>query len=309
MAGPPGICYLFFMAHAHSHHHPATDAHALGSACLLISSFMIIELAVGWWTNALVLLADAGHMFLDASALALAWWAARLANRGFDQQLSYGYHRFGVLAAFVNALTLISLTIWISIEAVSRLWSPEPMLPLPTLIVASLGFVVNLVAFRLLHNTSGNTNVRSAALHVLGDLLGSGAAIAASLIVMTVGWLYADPLLSLVIVFILLRGAIGILRESAHILLEGVPTGVDLSEIKQTLCTQINEVQDIHHVHAWGLTAERPLITLHAIVLEGADVYSVISEVKALLRRQFHIEHSTIQIELGACPDDPLSQG
>jgi cobalt-zinc-cadmium efflux system protein len=294
---------------AHSHHHADTDIAALRRACVLISSFMLVELAVGLWANALVLVADAGHMFLDATALALAWWAAHLSKRGFDQQLSYGYHRFQVLAAFVNGLTLVGLIIWITVEAVQRLISPESMNPWPTLIVASLGFIVNLVAFRLLHDTSGNTNIRSAALHVLGDLLGSVAAMIAAAVVMIWGWLYADPVLTLAIVVILGRGASGVLRESAHILLEGVPAGVNLAQIKTTLTEEIKDVDGVHHVHAWGLTAEKPLLTLHALIPENAEVQQVVADIKRLLKERFDIEHSTIQVELGPCPDDQHGHG
>ncbi|RZO84096.1 MAG: cation transporter [OM182 bacterium] len=289
---------------AHSHHHSDGDISALRKACLLITTFMVVELVVGLWANALVLVADAGHMFLDATALGLAWWAAHLSKRGFDQQLSYGYHRFQVLAAFVNGLTLVALIIWITVEAVQRLINPEAMNPWPTLIVATLGFIVNLIAFRLLHDTSGNTNIRSAALHVLGDLLGSVAAMVAAIVVMTLGWLYADPVLTLAIVVILSRGAYGVLKESAHILLEGVPAGVNLAQIKTTLTEEIDGVDGVHHVHAWGLTAEKPLLTLHALIPESAQVQIVVRDIKQLLKERFDIEHSTIQVELGPCPDD-----
>ena len=289
---------------AHSHHHDDTDISALRRACLLITSFMLVELGVGLWANALVLIADAGHMFLDATALGLAWWAAQLSKREEDQQLSYGYHRFQVLAAFVNGLTLVALIAWITIEAVLRLLSPEAMDPEPTLLVATLGFMVNLIAFRMLHHTSGNTNVRSAALHVLGDLLGSVVAMVAAVAVMLLGWLYADPLLSLCIVVILGRGALRILQESGHILLEGVPAGVDLATIKRTLTEEIDAVDGVHHVHAWGLTAEKPLLTLHALIPENAPIQTVVSDIKRLLKERFDIDHSTIQVELGPCPDD-----
>ena len=289
---------------AHSHHHSDGDISALRKACLLITTFMLVELVVGLWANALVLVADAGHMFLDATALGLAWWAAHLSKRGFDQQLSYGYHRFQVLAAFVNGLTLVALIIWITVEAVQRLINPEAMNPWPTLIVATLGFIVNLIAFRLLHDTSGNTNIRSAALHVLGDLLGSVAAMVAAIVVMTLGWLYADPVLTLAIVVILSRGAYGVLKESAHILLEGVPAGVNLAQIKTTLTEEIDGVDGVHHVHAWGLTAEKPLLTLHALIPESAQVQIVVRDIKQLLKERFDIEHSTIQVELGPCPDE-----
>lgn len=293
---------------AHSHHHDDTDISALRRACLLITGFMLVELGVGLWANALVLIADAGHMFLDATALGLAWWAAQLSKREDDQQLSYGYHRFQVLAAFVNGLTLVVLIAWITVEAVLRLLSPEAMDPEPTLLVATLGFIVNLIAFRMLHHTSGNTNVRSAALHVLGDLLGSVVAMVAAVAVMLFGWLYADPLLSLCIVVILGRGALRILKESGHILLEGVPAGVDLATIKRTLTEEIDTVDGVHHVHAWGLTAEKPLLTLHALIPEYAPVQTVVSDIKRLLKERFDIDHSTIQVELGPCPDDHQGQ-
>mgnify|MGYP002048662263 FL=1 len=170
--------------------------------------------------------------------------------------------------------------------------------------LATLGFIVNLIAFRLLHDTSGNTNIRSAALHVLGDLLGSVAAMVAAIVVMTLGWLYADPVLTLAIVVILSRGAYGVLKESAHILLEGVPAGVNLAQIKTTLTEEIDGVDGVHHVHAWGLTAEKPLLTLHALIPESAQVQIVVRDIKQLLKERFDIEHSTIQVELGPCPDD-----
>ena len=271
--------------HHHNHHH---DTRVLGRAFFLIAGFMVVELVGGLWTNALVLLADAGHMFLDAGALGLSWWAARISARGFDHKLSYGYHRFQVLAAFINGLTLVALVIWIAFEAVTRLASPEPILPIPALSIAAVGFVVNLVA----------------SLHVLGDLLGSAAAIIAAALVYFFGWMYADPVLAMLIIIILGRGAYRVLRESTHILLEGVPHDVDLVEIKQVLCTSIPQVVEIHHVHAWALTAEKPLLTLHALVSEKTQVQTVVAEIKSVLNKNFGIDHSTIQVETGPCPDD-----
>ena len=288
----------------HHHHHGNADVVMLRRAFLLTTVFLVVELIAGLWTNALVLIADAGHMLLDSVALGLAWWAAHVSARGEDERLSYGYHRFQVLAAFVNGLTLAVLVVWIAIEASSRLLAPEPMIPLPALIVATLGFVVNIIAFRWLHSGSDNTNMRSAALHVLGDLLGSAAAIVAALAVYLFDWMYADPVLTLLIVAILTRGAYRILKESTHILLEGVPKGIDLNEIKRGLTANVDGVVQIHHVHAWGLTAEKPLLTLHALVQEGVGVQTVVADIKAELRNTYRIEHSTIQVEIGPCPDD-----
>lgn len=265
---------------------------------------MFVELIAGLMTNALVLLADAGHMFLDASALGLSWWAAKISEREADHQLSYGYHRFQVLAAFVNGLTLVALVIWIAFEAATRLSTPEPMLPLPALAVAVLGFAVNLLALKWLHGTSNNANVKAAALHVLGDLLGSAAAILAAVMVYYFGWLYADPILAILIVVILGRGAYQVLKESTHILLEGVPNNVDLAEIKRVLGTSVPQVVEIHHVHAWALTAEKPLLTLHALVAEQTEVQPVVAQIKRVLEQTFNIDHSTIQVETGPCPDN-----
>lgn len=288
------------MAHAHHNH----DTKILGRAFFLIAGFMLVELVAGLMTNALVLLADAGHMFLDATALGLSWWAARISARGYDQKLSYGYHRFQVLAAFINGLTLVALVMWIAVEAVSRLANPEPILPIPALIVAAIGFVINLIAYQWLHGTSRNANVRAAALHVLGDLLGSAAAIIAAALVYFFGWMYADPVLALLIIVILGRGAYRVLKESAHILLEGVPQNVDLVEIKERLCSSVPQVVEVHHVHAWALTAEKPLLTLHALVPEHTQVQAVVADIKAVLNKDFGIAHSTIQVETGPCPDD-----
>ena len=195
---------------------------------------MFVEVAGGLLANSLTLLADAGHMFLDASALAFSWYAVRLSRRLTDERLSYGYHRWEVLAAFVNGLTLMGLVVWILIEAWGRLQTPQTMVPLPALLVASAGLVVNLIAYRWLHGHEDSAAVKSAALHVLGDLLGSVAAITAALVYWTTGWAYADPILAVVIAGILGRGAWRVLKDATHILLEGVPDGVNLEAIAET---------------------------------------------------------------------------
>jgi cobalt-zinc-cadmium efflux system protein len=221
--------------------------------------------------------------------------------------MSYGYHRFQVLAAVVNGLTLVALVLWILIEAIGRLAAPEPMDPFPALVIAGIGLVVNIIAWRLLHHTHDNAhnnmNVRAAAMHVLGDMMGSAAAIIAAATVWFTGWLYADPLLALVIAIVLGRGAWRVLRDSAHILLEGVPSGVDVREIRSALMAGVPGVLEVHHVHAWSLTAEKPLVTLHANIDEHIDVAGATSSMKKILLERFGIDHSTIQIEPGPCPD------
>ncbi|MCZ6659147.1 MAG: cation diffusion facilitator family transporter [Gammaproteobacteria bacterium] len=292
------------MAHTVDHHDHAHSETLLGRAFFLIASFMVVEVIAGLLANSLTLLADAGHMFLDATALGLAWYAMRLSRRAGDSSLSYGYHRFQVLAAFINGLTLAVLVVWILVEAVTRIQTPEPMIPIPALIVASIGFAINLVAYRWLHGRHDNANVKAAALHVLGDLLGSAAAIIAAATVYLTGWTQADPLLALVIVVILARGAWRVVRDSGHILLEGVPKGLDLQDIRETLASEVPGVIEVHHVHAWALTAEKPLVTLHASVDERSDLQPIVERLKEVLFNRFGIDHSTIQVEHGPCPDD-----
>lgn len=271
-------------------------------AFFLVAGFMIVEAVGGWIANSLTLLADAGHMLLDASALGLSWLAMRLSRRESSARLTYGYDRFQVLAAFINALALFVLSGAIVYEAFQRLGAPEAMLPLPALAVAAIGFVVNVVVYRMLHG-SDNLNVRSAALHVLGDLLGSVAAMIAAGSVLLFGWLLADPILALVIAAILVRGAWTILRESGYILLQGVPANLDLDEIRAALTSDVAGVVDVHGMHAWALTNERPLLTLHATVDPETDGQSATHAIKTVLTDRFGIEDSTVQIEQGACPD------
>lgn len=278
------------------------DERLLRSAFCIIVLFMLAEAVGGLLANSLTLLADAAHMLLDASALGIAWFASRLSRRDANEQMSYGYHRSQVLAALVNGLTLVFLIAWILFEAVSRLRAAEPMLPTPVLVIGILGLAVNIVVYRMLYG-SQNLNVRSAALHVLGDLLGSVAAIAAAVLVLLFDWMYADPLLALGIAAILSRGAWRVLRESAHILLQGAPSGLSVEEIRATLMARVTGLRDIHRVHIWSLTSDRPVLTLHGRLVDGADQQTAMAHIKSVLRDSFGVDHSTIQLERDVCPD------
>jgi cobalt-zinc-cadmium efflux system protein len=288
---------------AHTHNHISDNERLLRRAFFLIAGFMFVEVVGGFLANSLTLLADAGHMFLDASALALSWWAVRMSRRLEDERLTYGYHRWEVLAAFINGLMLMGLVVWILLEAVDRLQQPEVMIPLPALVVATIGLIVNLIAYRWLHQGHDSVAVRSAALHVLGDLLGSVAAITAALTVWLTGWPYADPLLALVIVTILGRGAWRVLKEATHILLEGVPDGINLDAIAEAITARVPGVNGVHHLHAWALTSEKPLLTMHASVDEPVDLSTVMNRIKTVLTEDFGIDHSTVQVDHGTCPD------
>ncbi|WP_275288651.1 cation diffusion facilitator family transporter [Halomonas elongata] len=288
------------MSHQHDHgtHGGHDSQRRLGWAILLTGGFMVAELVGGVLSGSLALLADAGHMLTDAAALALALFAAWISRRPADTRRSYGYHRVQVLAAFVNGLTLIAIVVWIAIEAIRRLFTPISVAGSTMLVIAGLGLVVNLVVFAILHmGDRENLNIRGAALHVLGDLLGSVAAIVAAVVILLTGWTPIDPLLSLLVAALILRSAWKLTRESGHILLEGTPEGLDVEQVKRELAERLPEVRDVHHVHAWSLTPGHHLMSLHAILDEGADQERVLVEIKTMLSDAFAVEHSTIQVE------------
>jgi cobalt-zinc-cadmium efflux system protein len=292
---------------AHNHHHtPAADnERRLLWAMLLIGSFMVVEAVGGILSGSLALLADAGHMLTDTASLALAWLAARTARRPADALRTYGYYRIQILAALLNGAGFIVLVGWIAFEAVQRLMQPVEVMGGMMLVVALIGLLVNLVAFAILHGGSGqDLNLRGALVHVLGDLLGSVAAISAAGVILLTGWMPIDPLLSLLVALLILRSAWYVVRHSSHILLEGTPEDVDVERLRSTLTEAVPAVQDIHHIHVWSLTPERPLLTMHVRVAEASDAAAVLAALKHILIERFAIRHSTIQIEPGHCFDE-----
>jgi cobalt-zinc-cadmium efflux system protein len=271
----------------------------------LTGGFMLAEVIGGLLSGSLALLADAGHMLTDTVSLFLAWLAARMARKPADTLRSYGYHRVQILAAFSNGVFFIFLVGWIAYEAVQRLFNPVEVMGGIMLVIASLGLVVNLLAFYLLHGAGKqNLNVRAALLHVLGDLLGSVAAITAAVIILGTGWMAIDPILSVFVAVLILRSAWMVVKESTHILLEGTPQDVDIETLQAALVDAIPCVRGVHHVHVWSLTPEHPLLTLHVNVDADADSTQVLERIKSVLADQFHIHHSTIQVEPAHCVDE-----
>ncbi|HWU68721.1 MAG TPA: cation diffusion facilitator family transporter [Stenotrophobium sp.] len=296
--------------HGHGHGHGA-HAHAHGgserrllAAVVLTALFMVTEAVAGILSGSLTLLADAGHMLTDAISLTLAWAAIRISRRPADARRSYGYDRVQVLAAFVNGCTLIAISVWIVIEAALRLWRPVEVHAQPMLLVAIAGLCVNLLAFAILHGGAGeNLNMRGALVHVISDLLGSIAAIIAAVIILQFGWMQADPLLSVLVSLLILRSAWNITRQSGHVLLEGAPEGLDVATLQSGLVQDIAGVSDIHHVHAWMLSPEKRMLTLHARIDDAADADAVTREIGDYLGRQHGIAHATVQIERGNCSE------
>ncbi len=297
------------MNHDHDHDH-APAAHAGNErrvfwAMVLTGGFAVVEVIGGLVSGSLALLADAGHMVTDFVALLLAWLAFRLGRRPGDPRRTFGYSRFQVLAAFVNGLALILVVGWILVEAVQRLMAPVQVAGGTMMAVAVAGLVVNLIAFAILHGGDrDNLNLRGAALHVLSDLLGSAAAIAAALVILLTGWMPIDPLLSLLVALLIVRSAWFVIRKSAHILLEGTPDWLDIPALRREIAAAVPGVLDVHHVHVWSLTQERPLITLHALLEKGSDDQQALSRIQALLKANYGLDHSTIQIERDVCDEE-----
>jgi len=299
--------------HPHDHEQPAgthgeerSDSKRLALALALTAGFAVVELVGGIAAGSLALIADAGHMITDAMALALAWMAARVAARPADAKRSFGYHRFQIVAALINGLTLIGIVGWIVVEAVERLFTPVDVTANLMLTIAVIGLLVNVAVFFVLHGGSReNLNLQGALLHVLGDLLGSVAAIAAGVVILGTGWMPIDPLLSLVVAALILRSAWSLVKRSAHILLEGTPEWLDVAGMRRELTDSVPGVRDVHHVHVWSLTPARLMLTMHVTLDEdNGDPAAVIRVIKRRLHQEYGIDHSTIEIEYGHCADD-----
>lgn len=270
----------------------------------LTGAFMLAELVGGLVTGSLALLADAAHMLTDFAALFLAWLAFRLSRRPADAVRTYGFDRLQILAAFANAVTLIVLVVWILSEAVARLFDPQPVLASGMLVVAAMGLAVNIAAFAVLQGADrDNLNIRGALVHVMGDLLGSVAALVAAGVILITGWTPIDPLLSMLIAALITVSAFRLLRDSGRVLLEAAPRGVDPEAIRADLVARVAGVEDVHHLHVWCLTPERPMATLHVRIDEAADVSETLSAVKHRLTVEFGLDHVTVEIETGACAD------
>jgi cobalt-zinc-cadmium efflux system protein len=274
-------------------------------ALVLTGTFMIVEVIGGILSGSLALLADAGHMLTDTMALALAAVAFQVSKRPADARLTYGYQRFQILAAFVNGLSLLFIVGWILYEAFSRFVSPQEVLGKTMLVVAVAGLVVNIIAFIVLHGgDKENLNIRGAALHVAGDLLGSVAAIVAAVVIIYTGWMAIDPILSVAVAILILKSAWVLVKRSAHVLLEGAPEWMNVDEMQEGLVEQIPEVVSIHHVHVWGMTPQDLMLTMHVRVENHtANPTDIIRRVKALLRHDYGIGHSTVEIETDDCAD------
>ena len=296
-------------SHAHhgGHHHPghghgahshARDGgeHRLLIALVILGSFTVVEAAGGYFANSIALLAEAAHMLADSASLALAVVAIRWGRRPADERRTYGHRRYQPLAAFINGQALLLLTIWVVYEAIRRLMVVPQVNGRWMLAIAFIGGVANLAVLAALSGAR-SLNERGARAHVLSDLLGSVAATVAALLILFKGWTVVDPLLSLLVSALILRSAWALTRESADVLLQSVPPGLDVKNIEAELIGHVAGVVEVHHIHVWSMTGERPTITLHACVAPGAQGYGVPKLIHERLRERLQVEHTTVQIE------------
>ncbi|HVJ61874.1 MAG TPA: cation diffusion facilitator family transporter [Tahibacter sp.] len=275
-------------------------------AFVLTSVTLVAEAVGGWLSGSLALLADAGHMLVDALALLFAWLGAYYARRPADAKRSFGYARLEVLVGYTNALTQFILVAWIVYEAIFRFFAPTPILSGTMLLVALAGLGVNLLVLRTLGgHDHDDLNTAGARLHVIGDLLGSVGAVSAALVVRYFGWLWADPAISIFVSLLILFSAWRLLKRSAHILLEGVPEGVEVDAIVGALERDAPHVREVHHVHVWQLAGGVRVATLHARLSSGIEPDAAILAVGRVLRERFAIEHVTVQLDGVGC-NEPL---
>ncbi len=287
-----------------SHEHaagPATDRRRLATALALLMAFLVSEVVVALLSGSLALLSDAGHMLSDVGALAAAWWASRLAERPPSGAWTFGLTRAEILSAAANGVTLLVVGVFVAVEAVRRLVRPPDLSGGPLLVVAAVGVVVNLgVAVVLSGADRRSLNIKGAVQHILTDLYGFIATLAAGLVIVLTGVTRADPVASLVVVALMLRAAWGLLRDSGRVLLEAAPREVDLVDVRGHLLA-VDHVQDVHDLHIWTVTSRLPVVSGHLVVDDSCftDGHAprLLDEVQGCLAGHFDVAHSTFQLE------------
>lgn len=289
--------------HAHragdaSHHHfiETNNSKILAWALWLTLAFACIEVGAGFWSNSLALISDAGHMVTDASALSLALLAQLIARRPPSTKHSFGFGRAEALAGFINALVMLAVIAWISYEAILRLSNPTPVKGETVFVVALIGLLINVVVAGLLSQDRNNINMRAALIHVLGDMLGSVAAIVAGAVIHFTGWLPVDPILSILVSLLILKSTIRVLCDSYHFLMEGVPHHIDYLKVGSDLAS-VTGVLSVHDLHVWEMTPGQPALIGHVEIDDLESWPIILRNVKAMLLDRHRIDHVTLQPE------------
>lgn len=283
--------------HAHVHPHEEEHHPEFRWALVLTLGFAVVEAAGGFWANSLALISDAGHMFTDALALALAALGAWLATRPPSLRHSYGLLRAEVIAALVNSLIMLLVITWIVVKAVERLLEPQPVAGGAVMVIAVIGLLINIAVALVLSRGEQSLNSRAALLHVLGDLLGSVAALMAGAVIYFTGWMPIDPILSLAVAALILASTVHLLRQALHVLMEGVPGNLSLQDVGLEMAG-IPGVRGVHDLHIWNLSSGRVALSAH-LELENLDDWpEILDRTRTMLDRQFDIEHVTLQPEI-----------
>jgi len=280
----------------HAHSIEARSQKALALALILTLTFALVEVVTGFLSNSLALISDAGHMVTDAAALGLALLAQLIAKRPPSARHSFGFVRAEALAAFVNSLAMLLLVAWIAWEAVQRLLHPEHVQGGIVLVVAALGATINLLVAWILSRNNDSINTRAALVNVMGDLLGSLAAIAAGAIIYFTGWVQADPILSILVSLLILRSTSSILRESSHFLMEAVPHDIDYIQVGADMAA-VDGVLAVHDLHVWDMSPGHPALIGHVEIRSLEQWPAVLAALRAMLRTKHRIDHVTLQPE------------
>ena len=300
-------------SHAHQHDHAHLHTHFDGRrhdhtreasqrtlliVLALTFGYMLAEAIGGYLANSLALLSDAGHMLTDVAALTLSLFAVRFASRPATPRKTYGFYRLEILAALANGVTLIVLALLICVEAYRRLRSPEAVHGWTLIWISTGGLAVNLVSAWMLSRSHhiGNLNIRGALLHVLGDLLGSVAAIAAGVMIIWRGWIWADPVFSVAISLLIIYSSWRLVADAVNVLLEGTPSHINAAAVEEAMRTVVG-VRAVHDLHIWTITSGRHAVTAHVVINDASESYRILREVREMLADRFALTHSTIQIE------------
>ena len=289
--------------HSHPHQHRAGTGDVLRWSLGATLVFVAVEVFFGLRAHSLALLSDAGHNFTDALALLLAWFGVYLQSKPADEIKTFGYHRAGVLAAFVNALALVALSLWLLYESVARLRHPGAVQGTVMMAVAALGVALNGgIMLALRPASSHDLNVRSAFVHMLGDALGSVAIVAGGAAIRYTGWVRVDPALSILIALLIVWTARDIVRESLNILLEGLPRGIELRDVTASM-RAVAGVLDVHDLHIWSLGSSTHALSCHVLIADVPPSASdaILRSLNAVLAERFHICHTTVQFEHVGC--------
>lgn len=283
-------------SHSHQHHQKVEVGTKLVVALFVTATVFFAELLGGYWTHSLALLSDAWHVLADAAALGLAWLAYHQAKKESSLEKTFGYHRFEVITAFINGLSLLFISAYIMFEAVERMLNPQVVKSKEMFIIASIGLIANgFIAVLLNSSAKNNLNIRSAFLHVLGDALASFGVIIGGLVMLKYQWYIIDPIISILISAMIVKGALQVTKKAFHILMEGAPDNLNLPEIMEAV-KKLDGVTNVHDLHAWSLSGKINYLTMHVLISTG-DSETILQEINKLLRDEFDIQYSTVQVE------------